>query len=63
MSNITHDVRILLKKVNIKGYKGISDATFKLNNINLFVGANNSGKTSFISAVHFAITTLGAPDI
>jgi len=41
--------------VRIQRFKNIIDATFDLGNINVFVGANNSGKSSILQALHFAV--------
>ena len=47
----------MVKSIRVKGFKKISDTTFKLDRINIFVGANNSGKSSVLQAVQFAIGT------
>lgn len=44
-----------LKRVHIKRFKRINDATFDLQAINVLVGANNSGKSTVIQGLHFGI--------
>ena len=39
-----------LSKVIIKGYKSIKKCELSLNNINVLIGCNGSGKSNFISA-------------
>jgi ABC-type branched-subunit amino acid transport system ATPase component len=43
------------RAVHIKRFKNIHDAPFDLRDINVIVGANNSGKSSILQAIHFAI--------
>lgn len=47
-----------LRTVHIKRFKNIDDAPFDLDKINVIVGANNSGKSSILQAIHFAIGTI-----
>lgn len=47
-----------LRAVHIKRFKNIDDAPFNLGKINVLVGANNSGKSSILQAIHFAIATI-----
>ena len=47
-----------LRTVHIKRFKNIDDAPFDLDKINVLVGANNSGKSSILQAIHFAIGTI-----
>ncbi len=47
-----------LRTVHIKRFKNIDDAPFDLDKINVIVGANNSGKSSILQAIHFAIATI-----
>lgn len=43
-----------LDKISIKGYKSIQNLdNFKLNNLNILLGANGAGKSNFISALKF----------
>jgi predicted ATPase len=44
-----------LRTVHIQRFKNITDALFDLHDINVIVGANNSGKSSILQALHFAI--------
>lgn len=43
----------MLDYVRIQNYKSIKDATFNLRDVNLLIGANNSGKTNFMKALAF----------
>jgi predicted ATPase len=47
-----------LQKVLIKKFKRISEADFELETLNILVGGNNSGKSSIIQSVHFAVGLL-----
>lgn len=41
----------MLRKIEVKGYRSIRDATVDLRNINVLIGANGSGKSNLISAL------------
>lgn len=43
-------------KIQIKKFKKIDDVTVELDPINIFIGANNSGKSSFIQGVQFSVS-------
>lgn len=43
-------------KIQIKKFKKIDDVTVVLQPLNIFIGANNSGKSSFIQGIQFAIS-------
>lgn len=47
-----------LRSVQVQRFKRIVDAPFDLENINVLVGANNSGKSSIIQGLHFAVGIL-----
>jgi AAA15 family ATPase/GTPase len=47
-----------IAQVSIRRFKNIKDISFKLNSINLLIGANNSGKSSILQALHFGISCL-----
>ena len=47
-----------LQSLRIERFKRIRDATFDLGTLNVLVGANNSGKSSIIQGLHFAIAVL-----
>ena len=47
-----------LQSVRIERFKRIRDAPFDLGTLNVLVGANNSGKSSIIQGLHFAIAVL-----
>lgn len=38
-----------LNRLVLKGYKSIKQTDIKLNNLNVFIGANGAGKSNFIS--------------
>lgn len=44
-----------LQAVHIKRFKGIKDAPFDVEAINVFIGANNSGKSTLAQIIHFSI--------
>ncbi|GBC63676.1 chromosome segregation protein SMC [Desulfonema ishimotonii] len=44
----------MLTKLSIKGFKSLADVEVDLGQVNVFVGANGSGKTNFLEAVGFA---------
>lgn len=43
----------MIDYIRIQNFKSITDATFHLQDVNLLVGANNSGKTNFLKALQF----------
>jgi len=45
----------MINYVQIKSFKAIKDETFHLGRFNIFVGANNSGKSSVLQAIQFAV--------
>ena len=49
---------LTLQSLRIERFKRIRDAPFDLEPLNVLVGANNSGKSSIIQGIHFAIATL-----
>lgn len=46
----------MIEKIEIKNFKNISNLTLELENINVLVGSNNSGKSSILQAIQFAIS-------
>ena len=42
-----------MEKIDIKGYKSIKELTLQLRPINIFIGANGSGKSNFLSFFDF----------
>lgn len=44
---------IKIEEFSVKGYKNIKDATLRLNNFNVIIGPNNSGKSNFIQSISF----------
>jgi predicted ATPase len=47
-----------LREIRVQRFKTIEDAPFDLGPINLLVGANNSGKSTIIQALHFGVGVL-----
>ena len=47
-----------LQSVRIQRFKHIKDASIDLKAVNVFVGGNNSGKSSLIQALHFGVGLL-----
>ncbi len=43
----------MLKKIRIKGFRSIRNASVDLGNINILIGSNGSGKSNFLSAFAF----------
>lgn len=52
-----------LTRVSIERFKSINNADFNLSGLNIFVGGNNSGKSSVIQAIHFAFTLFQSLEI
>jgi energy-coupling factor transporter ATP-binding protein EcfA2 len=52
-----------LKSVLVKNFKGISEVSFDLEDVTLLIGGNNSGKSSILQALHFAVNCLRAARI
>jgi energy-coupling factor transporter ATP-binding protein EcfA2 len=51
-------MRNQLKSVRVTCFKGIKDAAFDVTAINVFIGANNSGKSTLAQVIHFSIGLL-----
>jgi predicted ATPase len=47
-----------LQSVRIQRFKRINDVSIDLNTVNVFVGGNNSGKSSLIQGLHFGVGLL-----
>lgn len=45
-----------LKNIKIERFKRLDSVDFDVGGVNIFVGGNNSGKSTIIQAVHFAFT-------
>jgi energy-coupling factor transporter ATP-binding protein EcfA2 len=45
-----------IEKINIKRFKQIDDLSLDLKETTLLIGANNSGKSSVLQALHFAVS-------
>lgn len=46
----------MIQKIEISNFKNISNLTLELENLNVLVGSNNSGKSSILQAIQFAIS-------
>ncbi len=44
-----------LQSVSVQRFKGIKDAPFDASDINVFIGANNAGKSTLAQIIHFGI--------
>ncbi|HOB59454.1 MAG TPA: AAA family ATPase [Methanoregulaceae archaeon] len=42
---------MIISKINLHNYRGIHDINFELQNYSLFVGPNNSGKSTLVNAI------------
>jgi recombinational DNA repair ATPase RecF len=48
--------RMFLSAIKLRNYRRLTDVTIDLDNeISIFVGSNNSGKTSVAHAMHFFV--------
>ena len=47
-----------LQSISVKRFKGIKDAPFDATSLNVFIGANNAGKSSLAQILHFGIGLL-----
>src|SRR5579885_2130913 len=45
-----------LKSIKVERFKRLEKVQFNLNDTNILIGGNNSGKSTIIQAVHFAFT-------
>jgi AAA15 family ATPase/GTPase len=52
-----------LKSVHIRRFKGITDAPFDTSPINVFIGANNSGKSTLAQVIHFSVGILQSVEL
>lgn len=44
-------------RIKVSGFKRIAEAEVNLAKVNVFIGANNAGKSSFIQGIQFAVST------
>jgi AAA15 family ATPase/GTPase len=44
----------MIRKINIENYKSIERLTVELGRLNVFIGANGSGKSNILEAIAFA---------
>ena len=49
-----------LSAVQVRRFKNITDAPFDVASLNVFVGANNSGKSTIVQMIHFGVSILQA---
>lgn len=47
-----------IKSIRVRSFKNIDDIKIELDDLNLLVGGNNAGKSSFIQGIHFTISAL-----
>ena len=47
-----------IRSVHVRRFKGINDAPFDTSPINVFIGANNSGKSTLAQVIHFSVGLL-----
>src|ERR1039458_2130345 len=47
-----------LKSVRVQRFKKVSDAGFNVDDLNVLVGGNNSGKSTIVQALHFGVALL-----
>lgn len=52
-----------LKSIHVIRFKGIKDAPFDTSPINVFIGANNSGKSTLAQVIHFSVGLLQAIEL
>ncbi|WP_375450256.1 AAA family ATPase [uncultured Devosia sp.] len=52
-----------ISNVAIRRFKGLQDVNVDLADFNVFIGANNSGKSSIIQALHFLISILQSSNL
>ncbi|MCP1388712.1 AAA family ATPase [Corynebacterium sp. TA-R-1] len=50
--------RTIIERVRVRNFKRLDELTLELGNINVLVGPNNSGKSSFIQGLQFGISAL-----
>lgn len=43
---------VVLKRIHIKNFRSIVDATIELDDFNFFVGKNDSGKSNVLKAIN-----------
>ena len=47
-----------IQSATVKRFKGIKHAPFDASPINVFIGANNSGKSTLVQVIHFGVGIL-----
>jgi len=45
----------MITQLNIRGFKSLADVDVELGQVNVFIGANGSGKTNFLEAIGSAL--------
>ncbi|MHA1682187.1 MAG: AAA family ATPase [Promethearchaeota archaeon] len=51
IAKLNESQKFRIERINIQSYRGIDDLEFKPRTINIFVGKNNSGKSSVLNAI------------
>lgn len=46
----------MIEKIEIRNFKNINELTLDLENLNVLIGSNNSGKSSVLQAIQFAVS-------
>lgn len=54
---------VAISRIRIESFKRASEVDLSIGDLNVLVGANNSGKSSAIQAVHFVITLFQSIDL
>lgn len=49
-----------LNRIHVKYFRRLRDAAIDLGRLNVVVGGNNAGKTSFLQAIHFGVSAASA---
>lgn len=57
------DSQLRLSQIQVNRFKGVNNASFDVEDINVFIGANNSGKSSLAQMIHFGIGILQSVEL
>ena len=52
-------IKSMLRKLKILGFKSVKAATLDFGRVNIFIGANGSGKSNLLEAIGLASACLG----
>ncbi len=56
MTTVQNEHAIMIEKITIKRFKNINQIELNLDSINVLVGSNNSGKSSILQSIQFAVS-------